>query len=384
LDIEDAFVHAALRARLNPSGMEEVRQLSSAEHFDWEVVKSLTERREVASFVYDTLNGKDIIPGSVIEWFHQAYVDTAGRTLFLLTELENVQEVLRSTGIRVVVLKGASLVGTLYDDIALRPMVDIDLLVDEQDVAVVVKTLVVRGYAHVPVSPLLSTNAVTLRSEGPIACEFDIHWHLFKTPHHQNLISMAWFWDTARELRIGETSALRLAPEAELLYLSAHLAKHGGHSDDLIFRWGYDIAVFLHRHAGSIDWERTLEQARAYQLVQAVNEAVALVDERWGIRIPGFAARALSALEPTMEERNAWAAQESPDKTYHVLRDSIRHRSGFRRLALLTLRAFVPPVSFMKKRYGIKHRILLPFYYPRRWAEGAIRAFSVWLRDGKS
>ena len=57
------------------------------------------------------------------------YIQNYLSTTLLLRKLKDVLSSLADRGVEVIVLKGAALVTTLYPDLGLRPMRDIDLLI---------------------------------------------------------------------------------------------------------------------------------------------------------------------------------------------------------------------------------------------------------------
>ena len=59
------------------------------------------------------------------------YYHSLALNTLLLRELGQVQTALTGAGLRCLVLKGAALEATIYPEPGLRPMVDVDLLIDE-------------------------------------------------------------------------------------------------------------------------------------------------------------------------------------------------------------------------------------------------------------
>src|SRR5512144_1163066 len=77
------------------------------------------------------------VPAKVLHRLQEAYFLHAARNTIILEDLRAIIRILALQGIDAIVLKGACLAETVYDDIALRPMHDIDILIREEDLSAV-------------------------------------------------------------------------------------------------------------------------------------------------------------------------------------------------------------------------------------------------------
>jgi hypothetical protein len=69
------------------------------------------------------------IPNDIMTQLRSHYIESLARNMLLFDELNRVLKAFNEAGIEVIVLKGAALAETVYPDIALRPMGDVDLLI---------------------------------------------------------------------------------------------------------------------------------------------------------------------------------------------------------------------------------------------------------------
>ena len=98
----------------------------------WNDVVDLAVYHNLAPLLFKRLKERDArarVPADAWERLRRAYLVNAGLNMRLYRELESVLRCLRSTGIPVVVLKGAYIAEAVYRDIALRQMCDADLMV---------------------------------------------------------------------------------------------------------------------------------------------------------------------------------------------------------------------------------------------------------------
>ena len=121
--------------------------------------------------------------------------------------------------IAVILLKGAALAETIYGNIAVRPMGDLDLLVRREDVAAALAALRAAGWEAVETEPrdgltLAYEVEIALQKPGPIPVLLEIHWGLLDSPHYQHTLPIAWFWETAVPVEADGTGVLALGPEA--------------------------------------------------------------------------------------------------------------------------------------------------------------------------
>ena len=91
---------------------------------------------------------KSIWPPQVFQALQASYYKTAAHNALLFRELERVLAAFAAAGIPVIVLKGAVLAQTIYPDPGLRPMGNLDLLVNRDQIELAVAILKHQEYAE--------------------------------------------------------------------------------------------------------------------------------------------------------------------------------------------------------------------------------------------
>lgn len=168
----------------------------------------------------------------------------AYRAQRVLRDLREILETLGGRGIHPIVLKGPSLASGLYGDPALRPVGDLDLLVDEKDAPVAMMALDAMGY-RARGEVMTQWEAQNLMShlpvlEAPDRVPVEIHFRLF--PKEAPLFpDEEGIWDRAIHGELAGVMSLKLAPADELLYLCGHILRHDSDAHKLI--WFCDIAL---------------------------------------------------------------------------------------------------------------------------------------------
>jgi hypothetical protein len=368
-----AFLRACLRRRLEPGAADEVRACAGDLDVGWEELAEIIEAERLGPLLHRTAGDLGIFPPPLEQALSQSYRFTTLRNMLLLRELGRILGALERARVPVIVLKGAALAETVYGNLSLRPMGDVDLLVQRRDQASACGVIGGLGYSlgraetH-PGALAEHENELVLYKADRVGVSVDLHWSLFDSPYYQSRIAMDWFWQTAQTATIAGVTARVLAPEALLIHLCGHLALHHGATGLL---WWHDIAEVLAFDRARIDWGELLSRTQRYGLLAAVRAILPRVVEEWQAPMPADALQALLSRRPSAEEQRIFAqlsAVETPvGRRFWA---DLASMSGWRpRLRFAGTNLF-PSAAYMRQRYAIAHPLLLPFYYPYRWWRG--------------
>jgi len=265
----------------------------------WQALVTWAQQQRVAALLYYRLrqHGVDKALPAVIRTQLKAYhQQVAVNNMVLYHHLKQLLAALQAAAIPAILLKGAYLGHTLYPEIALRQMADIDLLVQPEDLAQVVTIVTNLGYQsaqpiddlqpylghkhHLP--PFLKANAPNL----------EIHWSITK-PNVSYTIAMADLWTRAQSAMISNSEVLVLAPEDLLLHVCLHATYQHWLEQDI--RFLCDIDVICRHFADTFAWEQFTQRAIAWGWHRGVYLALQLAHEQLATPIP---AAVLAALQP--------------------------------------------------------------------------------------
>lgn len=356
-----------LRGRWHP----EAQRPALSGSIDWDQLCHCAEAERVAPLLYDLLRERQGVPRAALDRLHRQYRITTLHHVMWSAALAKVAAALAAARLPAIVLKGAMLAGQVYEQPALRPLADLDVLVRRESVTQVLAVLNECGYQH-ELSDTTSDLALsvesemTLQSRTRLGVAVDLHWSLFNVPFYRQALPMDWFWESARPMP-GYPGALMLGPEALLLHLTAHLALH--HLGEGVL-WLCDIAEVLRRYRSEIDWTLVVERARAFHLALALRQTLERAAAELGADVPGDVRDRLAGLRASPAERRAAAvinAGYSLGQRFWI--DMFASTSWGARLAYFGARMF-PSLTYMQHRYGVTHRVLIPLCYPYRWFLG--------------
>jgi hypothetical protein len=114
---------------------------------EWTGLVEAAAREALSPLLYDHLSRRGPhAPAAHMERLRRHYLQTAAANLRRFHELGRILMALNGADVRTAVLKGAYLAPAVYGNEALRPMVDIDLLVEERSIARALACLAALGY----------------------------------------------------------------------------------------------------------------------------------------------------------------------------------------------------------------------------------------------
>ena len=179
--------------------------------------------------------------------------------------LEQLSEIVRETtgaGCSVLFLKGAYLAHCVYEEAALRPTGDIDLLAPAHDAERVQRLLKTLGYRYAAGTEAIDYSGLHhLRPVSRVdSVNVEVHHDLAPTgaPFVHDIVGL---WGRSTRTRVGDLDLPHPAPDDLLL----HVCTHAAYNDE--FRLGLavvcDIDAVVHRLGHQLDWERLIQTANS-------------------------------------------------------------------------------------------------------------------------
>ena len=365
---------------MNPEALANARQTSRAEGFDWDKLKDMVYRERLAPLLSSVTYGSNLLPTDLAATIRHTYLRYAVHNARQLQELGDVISTFDNENIDIIVLKGAALAETIYANIALRPMVDMDILIHRRDLEKAIPILNSLGYfsADLETHPGMITayeNELLLHKvgAGDLDIALELHWSLLDSPHYQQKLRMDWFWRTAQLSKIAGETALVLGIEGQLLHLCSHISLHHAGGGML---WLHDVAEVLYRHESNVNWNTLMAKAEEYDLVLSLQQVMNQVDKAWDLQLTTDMIDKLNQLQPSDREQQVFDWLNASDRpvAHRFWVDLATSKSWKRRIAY-AWQNLLPSAGYMRQRYNIKHSVFLPFYYPYRWLRGLLSVF---------
>jgi hypothetical protein len=356
-------------------GQRDYSVLSSS---DWTAIIETATRQGVAALLEYRIKHKNIadhLPAGVGNTL-QSFTRVVGfRNMQLYHSLTQVLSALTAASLPVIVLKGAYLAEHVYENIAFRPMDDVDLLVLQKDLPQTEQILLSLGYAHPPDydTSRKSTSphhlAPFIRAGSP---PIEVHWTV--PPGEPLRINVKGLWDRALALKIADVDVLALAPEDHVLQLCVHAAVH--HRFSMGLKPLCDITESI-RHFGSrLRWDLLCMRAREWNAGNSVYLTLRLAHEFLGGDVPSHV---LSSLEPASFDARLleWAEEQIFERKSDLTDGSAIsprladwRKKPFRLKLIDLVKLALPSTHELARNYGVKPGSAAVFlYYPVRWKD---------------
>ena len=192
----------------------------------------------------------------------------------LFHDVSALLESFRAAGIETMLLKGAALALLYYQDLGLRSMGDVDLLVRPHAVAHAVDTLIELGWRKMRHTPRVLTETYlharrAINYSSDRIANLDLHWHAMDETHRPN--GDDGFWSRAIQTTVCGVETFAMNPTDQLFHVCAHETLW---TPIPLPRWIVDVMTILKASDGDIDWDRFVSHAQRLGLVLPVRKAL--------------------------------------------------------------------------------------------------------------
>jgi hypothetical protein len=367
------------------SEAELVINLANVSSEEWEALLLRSQSHGVSPQCYKRLKDPTIsisVPPLILEELKKEYLHTAYANTLILHSLGKVLQAFNLADIHVIPLKGIQLAENIYQNIALRVMGDVDLLVQKNDLDQIQQQLTTLGYTSRPY--WLEAEHDLSHSLPPFskpkAADLDIHWD-FENPDSPFKVDIDGLWRRAVPVKIAGVDVLSLSPEDFLLHLCMHTSYHHRFENGL--RSLCDLSATLNAYQSILDWPLFLARTHEWGVERCVFLSLHLAQMLVGAKIPPGLLDQLQPSDYDSQIETWMLEQVFPDRTQQHQYVSVnvaktwKKQNFFDRVALFSSFVF-PSRRSMSTKYPVApNSIKVYFYYPRRW-------FDLLSRHGRS
>jgi len=200
-----------------------------------------------------------------------------------------VVRALTAAGLPTMVLKGAALAPSVYEDIAQRPMNDVDILVRTGDLDAamgIFADLGLRPIHSLARERLQLTHAVGFVDDS--GRQVDLHWHVLEDDCREDADDT--FWANAVPTEIDGVRTTTLDLTDQLFHTCAHGARWNRVPP---YRWVADAAVIV--RSGGIRWDRLVDTALRHRVVPQILRPLEYLVKLLDLEVPAETLGELSA-----------------------------------------------------------------------------------------
>lgn len=264
----------------------------------WDVALRLAAWHRLSPVLFAHIAERAQAPPKVLAVLEQAYLENAGRNLFVRGSLQRVLQALDAAAIPVVLLKGAALIQSVYTDPALREMLDLDILVPVDRLDAANAALGALGFAPATAATAERDTPAWMRAnhihDPALASDqqitaVELHHHI-AIDDERTYFPIDGLW--TRACKAPDGAHLLPSPEDLLLHVCFHFTRNRAGRSDGALGQICDIAWIVRRER--LDWDLMAAIAHGYSLQSRVFLALFAAREL-GAEIPD---QAMSDLRP--------------------------------------------------------------------------------------
>ena len=298
------------RTELSKDDQGKIRKLVR-NGLDWDYVLQIAKEHGLAPLLYYHLHRHNLdhqIPQSITDHLHHIYYGNLARNILLYNELSQISECFEGREISLVVVKGLALAETVYGNVALRPMADVDLLVEKRNLPEVMKAFSKLGFEILP-----QEKEITLEYMNELhlvkhqenmkhlpSLIVNIHWDLtapirFRGATKTNTRQMI---ERAQPTKIASRNVLVMASEDQILWVIYHATFQHPFIGLLQL---CDVAELIKLEENELDWQFLVRRARNGRTATATYYLLTSAKRLLGAPIPN---RVLKSLSPNLVKRS--------------------------------------------------------------------------------
>ncbi len=306
---------------------------------------------------------KKLIPDELVGRFRQMYYLHISKSTDFSSQIEKAFNCIESFKIKTLLFKGPAIDYLIYDDF-LRPRIDLDIVVEGEQIAVLEKALFDLGYdapeeeKNYPLPEYLNSRLFVPRPNGFVPIH--VHKHLinnmFLTVDRLLSMKMKDVWEESGLFKNYQHLYV-LKPELNIIYLCEHGLKHD--FDQIIFL--YEIEALIRNYREGLDWKKLVALAEDSGLGRAVYYGLYFVKEVLSADIPEEVIDSLKPKKLTFSEKifikNTLSKKHRRYASYPVY---LAMRRGLSKKANFIFRTFFPPEFKFKGYLNRMARLILP------------------------
>jgi hypothetical protein len=301
LSQEELFVLCICRTASTDTSIEAIDDFLK-KNLNWDLIFKTVSRHSIAGLLYVTLNQCSnirIVPDSLLGKLETIYHHCAFQNLYYIKEFNEIAANFNRENIKTIPLKGIEFLHSIYaQNIALRSLADIDLLVEKINVPRAEKILIDMGYNKKNLGYRYSLSHFhsifsRIREKFPIIIE--LHWDV-DFPDSPFNIDVAECWERSQEISKGKIHYYAFSIEDNIIFNSFHILRTiYKKSDTLLSLKNFcDIANIINQSGDRISWDCIIKRSQKYNVLRPVALVLLLVQKLLGVKeIPPVVAETL-------------------------------------------------------------------------------------------
>jgi len=235
----------------------------------------------------------------LMERLKGVYRQTWYKNQKLFHDTGKILKQLHKTGVNTLIMKGGALSILTYQDLGVRPMADVDVMVPFSQIILATNTLKQLGWEPNIYPESLETlkYRISLQYKNQSGEEFDLHWFPYIEFNREFSEDI---WDHSVQVKLGNEKTAALS-ETDCLI---HVIIHGTlWNPEPPIRWIADAMSILNTPGLHLDWERFIIIIKNNRISLQIGNALRYLKSTYHAGIPDTVIETISRIPVSMVER---------------------------------------------------------------------------------
>ncbi len=362
--------------------------IASDKLINWDKFCSYSIKHGVAALIYKKLENLQFlhfIPANIIDLFKQQYFKNIAKNTVFIESLRLIENETFKNKIDLILLKGISLINSIYQDIGVRPMTDMDILIKKENVPLISNILESLNYGTNPIVKSKFVKQVEhfhlpafINKSNHVMVEPHTHIHSEKSTMNIDIIE---FWKNSVPVDNYNTNIRMFSPENLIQHLCIHISTHS-QSNNIRLSHYYDLVKVIEKYEkNGLDWETLIKDSHRFNIQSAFFPPLFLIQKYFRIKLPITLDAHIDLIDKTYFDKH-FIEILNIQPLHSVELSEIKQKEfkdikGFKNKIKYIFSDLFPSKGFMIKRYKIKNKNLLFLYYFKRWSSAFSRLFFV-------
>jgi hypothetical protein len=249
--------------------VEDVESLLLGRAVNWNAFKELISYHELQPFAHIVFKQyQHLFPDEINKLLFNSYWGSLKNNLYKEKEYNAIYDEFTKQGIKIAPIKGVALIKDVYGDCPVRPMGDIDALIERSDYDASVKVLKDIGYEkdleRLNESYWLDEQChVVFYKKTGISYPVRLELHFRLDFKRNNKEILPFVWGRTRSTGPAATNTLLLSPEDTIFSLALHQRRFG---KMFCLKYALDTALIMNKYKNTFDWEYVNSVCKDYKL----------------------------------------------------------------------------------------------------------------------
>jgi hypothetical protein len=357
------FVRLCGQAAIYPRAASAVKAAGAAlDPNEWRQVVHIAANEGMAPLVYLQAASAGLLqvaPPEMGAALADSYRQTLVTNRSLMKDLHALLTEFDARGIEVIPLKGLSLAARYYEQLALRPTSDIDLLVRRRDVQRSDQALRELGYHSLNGQANSWNFDAMLHGDlgyaNPKGTKIELHWELTHRPTYRAGLAPEPAWSRAQTSAVAGKPMRRLSVSDELRFLCVHCtAGHQVIPATIRLIWLVDIAKIVSTLPTDWDWSAFIKETVALRLATPLLLALSYAASYLNLEVPPDSLALLRDACDTRVEQDAWRFAQGGVFTARGILAHLNAASAITETLAFIRGVMLPSPTWIRQRYNAR------------------------------